>query len=100
MVHHISEINDADRARGLRPINQQVVRVEIIMHDLRAQMRQAGRDIGVEVVQHSQQTGAQYLIFNCVQHGAQAVRLLDIPLQNMACRRVEKPAHRQGQPRQ
>ena len=36
-VDHIAKVDDADGARRLRAVNEQVVRVEIVMHHLRAQ---------------------------------------------------------------
>ena len=98
-MHHVTEINQPDGMLRLWSVDQNIVRIEIVMDDLCPQMWKLGRDFCIKVIKGAPQLGAQGGVLHIRQQRAQMACLFDVPLQKMPPRRMEKAAQPQCHPR-
>ena len=79
--------------------DQNVVRVEVVVNDLRAQARQKRQRVGFEIVQEALRQCALPLVVDMNEQVARAACVFQVPHQFMAGRRVEETPQCEVEPR-
>ena len=98
-MDHVAEIDDTRDAVRSVWRDQNVVRVEIVVNDLRAQARQKRQRMSFEIVQAALCQCALPLVVDMNEQVARAACMLDVPHQFMAGRRVEETPQCEIEPR-